>query len=354
MPHPTSEDSLDTAEQRALMVVYADEIVNPLPSLEITKVMAALAMTNHSLRSLFQPIVADRVLKHSTALMHFVLQGEPEKARDIYRIAPNLLFMPVTATDLGSSLNADFEPVYRIINSSPLRAMAGGSDVWMLDDVLKTIPHYKDLITREVQAQFCNGFECPQATFDYTRLVNAITSDKQLKRTRIPNQNTIAALIEFKLAFLPDQNTTNQTVGHHFNMNEYERAWQVYRTNEQDWCGNQCSLFCKRVLGLFQGLFSASDGQALVQNPNEVDAPDGEHSLIRKLTFRRPYEKFQSRSLFDRSGDYQLGHDFAFDRTETLSLPTGITAHSSSFTLFSKKIAYLKSTFADPDKNMKP
>lgn len=251
-------------------------------------------------------------------LMQCVLTGDTEKARSIYLKNPELLFTPVIATDLASGLDAHFKPIHRVINSTPLRAMAGGGDVWMLDDVWESLPNHRQEIISEIRAQFPNGFEYPMASFDFSDLLNAIDNDDHLKAHGAPNEETQDQLDEFRAHFLPNQNTTNETIGHHFNMNEYIQAGKLFDMRCKEWNSHQLSLFYTHVIGGLQGLFSVTDALVLLQNPQGVEMPGGQTTLNRNLNFgiytdpaiKKPWVE---QILFDREPKFVHGKDFAID-----------------------------------------
>ncbi|MGQ3890580.1 hypothetical protein [Legionella sp. CNM-4043-24] len=199
-------------------------------------------------------------------LLAYVLQGNAESAKKIYSGNPGLLLTEATAEEYAAGINENGKAVKRIISASPLRAMLGAGDIWMLEDALtaliqKNDKDYLRLASDEFEKQFPHGFDYPKSSYDFSVLANAITEDTGLVATGKQSAAINAILFEFRKKFMPDV----VSCGHHFNLNELIAACNVYEDYWPRWTTNQRSLYWSHVIGYLCRLVTAVDAQILSQ-----------------------------------------------------------------------------------------
>ena len=280
--------------------------------------MATLSGTCKSLNSFFQPKLDQQLL---LTLVLKPTQANIEKAKKMYTANPGLLFIESEAEEYAAGLDETLKNVHRIVRASPIRAMVGAGDIWLLKEVIETDEFKKyidpkskktanELAAAEIKKQFPNGFEFPPSTYDYGPLIDAITNDQSLIQNNAPSDVTKALLAQFRKDFLPDPDRV-VTSGHFFNLNELVRAFELYDANWAPWNGNQLSLFWRQVIGYFEGLVSGVMGEVISQGiMNVIDgaAPKRQYDFDNYVTDKKE-------SYFPHAVDptYRLGLSFGVD-----------------------------------------
>jgi hypothetical protein len=287
-----------------------------------TKFMASLSNTCKPLYSFFQQELDQRAAQQLLTLVLQPMQANLEKAKKMYRANPRLLFIESIAEEYAAGLDEELKNVHRVVKASPIRAIAGSGDRWLLKEVKETeeFKHYIDPVSKksayelaadEIKKQFPNGFDFPPSTYDFGLLIDAITHDQSLIQHNVPSDVTEALLAQFRKDFLPD---TVVTSGHFFNLNELERASEIYNANfgpQSPWQGNQLSLFWCKVVGYFEGLVTGVVGEVISQGiMNVIDG----NPPKRQYDFHN-YKSGNDKSFFPLTDDpsTRLGLSFGVD-----------------------------------------
>lgn len=223
--------------------------------------MAKLSQTSHALHTLFKPELDKRGAKQ---LLTYVLQPNEQNAAEIEKIAktnPRLFFIKATAQDYAMDLAGSRRT---LVDWSPYQALFGTSNKVllllvkpMLDAYLATLPDGFDMAASQEQEKFPDGFDFPPCSDEFNQLVDelelAITNDLQLKQDwRNASPATIALLAKFSRYYQPDI----VRIGHHFNMNEMIKTYEIYDKNWNPWIGNQLTFLSVKMIGLQQRLLT--------------------------------------------------------------------------------------------------
>lgn len=262
----------------SLLDLPTDVICTELPqaivsSSDATNIMKTLSSTYTGFYSLFQSELDKRAAQQLLTYVLKPTQANLEKAKKMYIANPRLLFIEATAYEYAAGLDDNLKNVYRKVQASPIRAMAGAGDIWLLKEVIETDEFKKyvdakskktahELAADEINKQFPAGFDFPPSTYDFDPLIAEITYDQSLIQNGIPSDVTESLLAQFRKDFLPN---TVVTSGHFFNLNELVRAFELYNANWRLWQGNQLSLFWRQVVGYFEGLVSGVVGEVISQ-----------------------------------------------------------------------------------------
>jgi hypothetical protein len=284
-----------------------------------TKVMAALSSTCKPLYGFFQPELDQRAAQQLLSLVLKPTKANLEKAKKMYTVNPRLLFIESMGEEYAAGLDENLKNIHRIVKASPIQAMAGAGDRWLLKEVIETDEFKKyvnpaskktanELATAEIKKQFPNGFDFPPSTYDFGPLIDAITNDQSLIQHNVPSAATEELLAQFRKDFLPDAVVTS---GHFFNLNELVRAFELYDANWQPWNGNQLSLFWRQVIGYFEGLVSGVTGEVISQGIMNVIDGKPPH---RQYDFKN-YVTDKKESYFPLTADptSRLGLTFGVD-----------------------------------------
>ena len=229
-------------------------------SIETTRVMATLSPSCQTIHTLFKLELAKRGAKQ---LLIDVLQGNEAAVLKTAKTNPSLFFIQATAQDYAMDLEGNCRTIK---DWSPYQAMFGTGDKDMFLDnedkpteIKKCLDAYLDKTNGHAMAasqeleKFPNGFDYPPSTYDFDPIVAAITHDQQLIQTGKPSKDTLALLMEFRAAYKPGV----VTVGHHFNMNDFIKANEVYETNWNPWNGKQLDFFDVYFIGCLDRLITA-------------------------------------------------------------------------------------------------
>lgn len=263
-------------------------------------------------------------------LLSHVLCGNLDKVIQMVEERPELLFIEATAQEWASGFEKETDaPVHRIVQLSPLQAMAAAGDENMLDLTLRIICGYIDKSTQkyglviaveQLDQLFPNGFSYPESRYDFNKLDKLVTEDEQLITTGIPNGDTITAIEQFRKDFMPGVVKS----GYLFNMNELIKALSIYRDYafEYDYrLGTQCKplwnkaqleYFWCNVVGYLERLVTAVFAQRICNGLNTVNDEKGRFE--RKMTLRfEEKNKTTERGYFPLSADpgQRLGIDIA-------------------------------------------
>lgn len=236
------------------------------------KVMAALSSTCHTLHNVFQPKLD---VKRLLELILKPTKENLEKAKKMYCANPGLLFIESIGKEYAAGLDENFKNIHRVVKASPIRAMAGAGDIWLLKEVIETdaFKNYVDPVSKksanelaadEIKKQFPDGFDFPPSKYHYDPLIAAITNDRLLIQHYILSDATKALLVEFRKHFLPDTVTS----GHFFNLNHLVSAGEIYAENwslDSSWSMTQLRFFWCEVIGYFQGLVTGVVGEVISQ-----------------------------------------------------------------------------------------
>lgn len=220
-------------------------------------VMAKLAIGNKALNAFFKPrldAVKAQEAKKLLECVLFPITANVEKIIELAKKQPQLFFIKATAQDQAMDLEGNRRTIE---DWSPYQAMFGTSDNDLLaivkpplDAYLKTLPKGQEFAEAHVKEKFPNGLDFPASTADFNTLAAAMTQDQQLKDTGNPSPTTEALLKQLQATFKPGV----VRMGHHFNMNEYVKAHEIYDQNYYPWNENQIRYFTKHVLGFLQRL----------------------------------------------------------------------------------------------------
>lgn len=251
------------------------------PYLDQTRFIATLSSTCKSISLFFQPALGQRAAQCLLSLVLKPTQANLEKAKKIVTINPKLLFVESVATEFAAGLLAvdtsgnTLRNVHRTVKASPIRAIVGAGDRWLLEELLLT-KEFKQyamsnkstyaLIANEIKKQFPNGFDFPSSTYDFGPLVKAINEDPFLRQgSNLPSKNTNLLVMQFWKHFLPNTIITN---GHFFNFNELVKAFEIYDeylNKKKQWNSKQQSLYWRAVIGYLEGLVTGVLGQVISQ-----------------------------------------------------------------------------------------
>ncbi len=275
--------------------------------------------------TLFRPKEEDFL---AYALLEHVLHGNREEAKALYEMRPDLLFCTATGIDCAFGLDENFEPVRRVITSTPYRAMAASGNVWMLNDLLnnEAIKNYIDPISRkssyqlmaeQLQAQFPNGFSYPLPQYNLSQLTNIIHTDFNLKVTNQPSTLTSKALSGFREDFLPNLKFQVDVTGYYFNMLECAHAYFCLDKLSNTWNQNQINFFFVQITGNLINLLSYTDAVLFLKiHEARITTPDDEvNNTISHFTteFLNLQNKGESTSLFTHDPACRLGRDFSLN-----------------------------------------
>lgn len=284
---------------------------------------------SHSSNEFFQQSETEKY--QAAQLLTFVLQGNADQAKKIFTENPKLLFIEATAKDYAAGIDDKNKKIVpRVIKTTPLRAMAGAGDVWMLEDAVDILAQYTDKNTGEsgialaktqLALQFPNGFDYPPCTYNFSPLMDAIKKENNI-RSRKPSEQIIALLEKFRTDFLPTK-ITSQDTGHHFNLNLLIAALSMHAAYDSSSDSSdidiiavyeleQASLIWCQLYGYFQRLVAANDAQASCQGFVKIN--DGE-PLQRTFNLEKS-TNINYYPLEDRPyivGKYRLGLAFAIN-----------------------------------------
>ena len=208
------------SENDALNILnLPDEIVLAIPNSvsenTATKIMLTLSSSSDALYRLFQPELDKQAAQQLLSLVLKPTQENLEKAKKMWTANPRLLFIEATAEEYAAGLDENLKNVHRKVKASPIRAMAGAGDIWLLKEVIETDEFKKyvdpasnksayELAAAEMKKQFPNGFNFPPSTYDFDPLIDAITNDQSLFNNNAPSDVTKALIAQFRKDFLPD------------------------------------------------------------------------------------------------------------------------------------------------------
>ena len=301
------------------------------------KVMSTLFKTCTTFNNLFREKLA------AQQLLELVLKptkANLDKAKKMWTANPRILFIEATAEEYAAGLDENLKNVHRIVKASPIRAMAGAGDIWLLKEVIesKEFKNYVDpvknktasqLAADEIKKQFPNGFDYPPSTYDYGPLLDAITNDQF--ENNAPSDATRALIAQFRNDFLPDNMVTS---GHFFNLNELARAFELCEANSNAWLYLQASLFWKQVIGYLQRLVSGVIGEVIsqgIKNACDGKAPWRGYQLI----YHGGHLQYRHISYFPlQINNIEPHQPYSY---YSLGLSSGITSHcTASATILSK------------------
>ena len=292
-------------------------IVNQVPDNAIPPLMITLS-TTCSRFGFFR-----RELEHRAAatLLAYVLQGNATKAKAMYTVNPRLLFIETIAEDYAAGIDEQGNAVHRRIVSTPYGAMLGAGDIWMLAEIptyyfnlvidQENGKTFRQLAAEQFSQQFPHGVDYPPSTYDFSLLVETITNDQLLIQTGEASSATKEILAQFRKDFMPG--TVRE--GHHFNVNELIKAYELYHKNEEQWNKKQIALFACQVIGYLERLVSAVDAQALSQGIPHIVVRS--QSVERSFKLLNPYKNLRHREMsyfpLDANPKCRLGLNFLVD-----------------------------------------
>lgn len=116
-----------------------------------TQIIATLSGTCQSLNSFFQPELDQRAAQQLLSLVLKPTEENVKKAKKMYTANPRLLFIEATAYEYAAGLDDQLKNVHRTVKASPIRAMAGAGDRWLLKEVIETdeFKQYVDPVSKK-------------------------------------------------------------------------------------------------------------------------------------------------------------------------------------------------------------
>lgn len=235
-----------------------------------TEVMKTLSSTCSTLYNFFKPDLDQQAAQQ---LLTYVIHGDVKNAQKMYIANPRLLFIESTAKEYAAGIDEEGNSTHchRIVRVTPLRAMAGCGDIWMLEALLDSdeLKQYVDIATNksgmalaaeQILQQFPNGFDYPLSTYHFKPIIDAIINDQQLIQSGIPSEALHQLLVQFRKDFMPGLVTS----GHFFNLNELVRAFELFDEN-RPWEIKQGSLFWREIIGYLERLVTGIDAQVISQ-----------------------------------------------------------------------------------------
>lgn len=246
--------------------------------------MAKLSCTCTQLHSLFQQPLEKRLAEKLLSCVLKPTTANLEIAKKLYTINPQLLFIEATAEEYAAGFVTDLagnlKNIPRKVKASPIRAMAGCGDAWLLKEVINTKefqeyvdPESKkfacDLAIAEIKKQFPNGFAFPASDYDYGNLLDLMAKDQSLNQNNELSEETKNLLADFRKRFFTDIAPDN---GHFFNLIEVENAAKMFHTawEQNNHSYHVLSLFWRQVVGYLNGLVTGVEAQMLSQKCVEL------------------------------------------------------------------------------------
>lgn len=225
--------------------------------MDSTRALAALSGSSSSMYHFFKPELDVRRNCLTLFALSCVLQGDEECAIKLAKSHPKIFFIKSTMHDYA----VDLEGNRRILEGwSAYQAMFGVGDLDMLKKVkpyldvyLATLSNGQKLAYDQEQEKFPNGFEYPESTYDFDQLVQATTTDLQLRNTGKPSDATLLLLGAFRAHFKPGL----IKIGYHFNLNDFVKALTAYDKNCLRWNEHQLWFFGVYIIGFLERLLPA-------------------------------------------------------------------------------------------------